>query len=913
VPVKFSCHEPPDPVWASQNLSRLKEAHPGFPWHRLNRAAQKRLNLLLGFSPYATNLLICRKDLLKLFLKDPFPKPWGPITLERQFQQEGLSLKEWRSFALWLRRLKQQEILKILVRDLEGETFSRTVYAISRLADFFLQATLFWLTEHLFSSSLRENFLIIGMGKLGGRELNYSSDIDLVFFYHAAFSQKETFVTLAREILRLMDTLLEGERLFRTDLRLRPGGKEGELVYSLKAGVSYYFFQSHPFERLALVKARPVAGNLRLGKAFLKALRPAIYPRFLDYTYLEHLRDLKGRLAKEALKKGAERDLKIGPGGIREIEFFCQALQMIYGGKEPGLRTRNTLWAIQKLKRKGLLPEEEASFLKKAYIFLRSLEHRLQTVHFRQTHFLPSEKTALLRLARSVGFSGEKALENFEEELRHIRKKVNRIFEGLFQASQTPQNSAPREEILAYWERKKDAGEISETLGLPERLLEDAKNLLETKGPLAPKRRPLLKEIFTKALLKLKNLPSPEKTFARFLSFMERLGGRISFLYALKHQPEKIDALLEIFAKSSFLSHLLEVAPAAAEALFRKEGLPPLAPLLKGKDTEEALSLLRMIKNEEVFRLGYLDLKGKLPLKTLLAKLSSLADFIVEGTFRLAALQNPLPTPLIVLGLGKLGGRELGYRSDLDMIFVAENHENLVPHTKLAQKFLHFLSVPLPEGPGYEVDTRLRPEGRKGPLVVSLKGFLAYYCEEAALWEKMAILRLRPLSGDLSLGKSLIKNLHRLLASQPPGPKEAKEIWQMRLKMEKERSTKGLFNLKVGPGGLADLEFALQWLMLKNLGSLPWEGNFFSALRNLSQKNILSPSEATLLEENYLFLRRLDQLLILLLDKPGEEKEYQPEEIEICEEYLGPGILERLEKVFESNRKLLTKILEVYE
>ncbi len=908
MPAKFACHGPPDPLWAEQNLARLKEAHPAFPWQQLPPAAVKRLENVLGFSPYATNLLVRREDLLKLFLQDPFPKPLGPLTLKKLFFEEGLAQKEWRPFALWLRRLKQQEILKILVRDLEGENFLRTVYAISRLADFFLRASLYWLTEQQFPASLREKFLVLGMGKLGGRELNYSSDIDLIFFYHADLSEKERFIALAREITRLIDTLIEGERLFRTDLRLRPGGKDGELVYSLKAGISYYFYQSHPFERLALVKARPVAGNLRLGKAFLRALRPVVYPRFLDYTYLEHLRDLKARLVKEALKKGAERDLKIGPGGIREIEFFCQALQMIYGGKEPGLRTRNTLWALRKLVSKGLLPAEEARLLREAYIFLRTLEHRLQTIHFRQTYLLPAEEAALLRLARSVGFE---SVESFAAELQKTRQKVSEIFKALFQPSEALKSSSLRDELLAYWEGQKEAQEVAEVLGLPERLLEDAKHLLEARGPLARRRAPLLTEILTEALLRLQKFPEKEKTFARFLSFMERLGGRISFLHALKHQPEKIEALLEIFARSNFLNHLLQATPAAAEALFREEGLPPLEPLLKGKDVEEALSLLRMTKNEELLRLGYLDLKKNLDLRDLLERLSSLADFVVNGTFRLAAVESPpLPTPLAVLGLGKLGSRELGYRSDLDMVFVAENHENLVPHTKLAQKFLHFLTVPLPEGPGYEVDTRLRPEGRKGPLVVSLSGFLTYYREEAAFWEKLAITRLRPLTGDRSLGEKVVREIHRLLASEPPGVREAEETWQMRLKMEKERHTPGLINLKVGRGGLADLEFALQWLLLRNLSLLPWEGNFFRAVKNLKERGILSTEEAELLEGNYLFLRRLEQLLILLLDKHGEEKQYRPEEIKICQEYLGPDILERLEAVFESNRAFLARVLE---
>ena len=907
MPANFACKEPPDPEWAEYNLSRLKEAHPTFAWQDLSEESLFRLKILLGFSPYATNILLRRKEVLTLFLREPFPRPRGPQALWRLFLKEGARLEDWREFARWLRHLKQEEVIKILSQDLAGERLSRTTYALTRLADFFLKAGLFWLTEKVFTPELRPRFLVFALGKHGGRELNYSSDIDLVYFYQGHLREKETFTALARELTRLLDTIIEGERLFRVDLRLRPGGKDGELVYTLKAGLSYYFYHSHPFERLALLRARPVTGDLRLGRAFLRALRPVIYPRFLDYSFLEHLKDLKERISREAARKGAERDLKLGPGGIREIEFFVQAFQVVYGGKDPGLRVRNSLWALRKLARKRIIPEEEAAFLKEAYLLLRNTEHRLQTVHFRQTYLLPTEEAALMRLSRSLGYPGAEA---FLAELERTREGVNRIFRRLFAPKRT--GGGLKEEIEAFFEGKRPAKELSELLGVSAHLLEDARRLARPLGPLGAKRGPILKEILSFALERASRLKEKDKALARFLSFLEKLGGRISFFHALRYHPEKIDDLLAVFEKSQFLSHLLNEAPAAAEALFRQEALPPLEQRLKGKETEEALSLLRLTRNEELFRLGYLDLKEGLSPEALSAELSRLAEEILSHTFALVLREAGLRGGLSVFGMGSLGARELGYRSDLDLVFVSERGEDLVPHTKAAQLFLHYLTTPLPEGPGWPVDTRLRPEGRKGPLVVSLSGFLTYYREEAALWEKLALVRLRPVTGDQALAARVVKEIISLLTASSFGEEEAARVWEMRLKMEKERVTPGLINLKVGPGGLSDLEFALAFLELKNLKKLKrLEGNVLEALALLTERGLLPEEEATRLKENYLFLRRLEQLLVLLLDKAGEEREYRAEEILLTEEFLGQGVMDRLKEAQEENRHFLKKALGV--
>lgn len=898
-----------DEEWARINEERLKEAHPLFPWSAIKAQNARALRLILGFSPYATNLLVRKRSLLELFLKEPFPRPHGTRALLREICSH-LSEGDYRRFALFLREIKQREVIKILTLDLSGEAFPRTVFALSNLAEALLQGGLTWLLQNRFREIAPSSLLVLGMGKLGGRELNYSSDLDLVYFFTGPFHQKETYISLFRELTRLFDALLEGERLFRIDLRLRPGGKEGELAFSLKAGLDYYFYQSHPFERLALIKAKPCAGHISLGKNFLRALRPVIYPRFLDYASLEHIRDLKRRIHQEALKLGAARQIKIGPGGIREIEFFCQSLQMIYGGKYPSLRTRHTLWTLDRLRRLSLIPEKEARDLARAYIFLRTLEHRLQTVYFRQTAALPEEESALLRIARSMGYP---ATEPFMESLEAHRKCVQETFHQLL-APQRPRQTIETAE--AFLNGEEPLSEVAEQLGVSANLLLDLKELTKEKGPLGRKRAPLMRNIVPEIFRYLPQIDSREQALAKLISFLERLGGRISFYYALAHHPSLLKDLLELFARSAFLTHLLFEAPGAAEGLFRSEEGLPKPRLRKSQSPEEALSILRAWRNEELFRLALADLKGKLSITELLEGLSRLAWEYLQLTYRLvcstcATDSRALQTRLSVLGLGKLGSKELGYRSDLDMVFVAlGDQKELLKATKIAQRLLHYLTVPLTEGPGYQVDTRLRPEGRKGPLVVSLEGFINYHQKDSSLWEKLALVRLAPIAGDGSLGKRVCRAVNAILANLKLDEEAVEEIHRMRKLMEEKRTRKDALNLKVGRGGLVDIEFITQWLMLKALKQgLPPCGNVLSALKALEKAGLLKPEASQTLKANYLFLRTLDQKLILLLDKPGEEKHYHPEELELCAPYVGKDVYKRYQEVTEQNRSYFLRLV----
>ncbi len=896
-----------DPHWLEIGLSRLKEAHPDFPWEEIPAASNLLLQRILGFSPYVTNILVRNRTFLDLFRQSPFPRPKGRFALQKELQSLLRGLKDQREVALLLRRIKQREIIKILARDLAGTNFIRTVRALTSLAEATIEVTLKWLKDRL---SFSYPFLVMGMGKLGARELNYSSDIDLIYFYHGPLKAKERAAQLGQTLTFLLDQLLEGERIFRVDLRLRPGGKDGELVYTLKGGLHYYFTQAHPFERLALLKARFCGGDRRLGKGFLRALRPVIYPRYLDYSYLEHLFDLKNRLKREVQKR-AQQDLKLGPGGIREIEFFVQALQMIYGGKFPSLRVRSTLWALDRLKKAALIPTQEAQALKEAYIFMRTLEHRLQSIHFRQTALLPKEPTARQRLALSMGFT---EVEDFENRLKAYQSNTHQIFEALFRPSTPTKSQGEINALIEALFQGESLKEWAAKTGLPEKYLLDIRHLLKAPGALGQKKAQILRSILPDLFTHAFNHP---QALGKFLSFWQRLGGRISFLHALKRHPETIEDLFLVFEKSAFLTHLLTEIPQVAEALLEPEATEKdIRQAVSKRSYETALGLLRLYRNETIFRLGLADLKGKISLEELLEALSDLALFVLQETWRITlsrlkeekALEAP---PMVVLGVGKIGSRELGYRSDLDLLFIYQGDlNNIVPATKVAQRLLFYLSTPLPEGPGYQVDTRLRPEGRKGPLAVSVEGFIHYYQKQADLWEKLALVRGRPLVGDKELCSFINQGLLKALQGAY-GLQEAQRVYNMRLRMEKERTKPSSINPKVGFGGLADLEFALQWLSLKHLPEIPslLGQSVLKSTTILEQAGFLTREQAYLIKNNYLFLRTLEQKLILLLDKSGEEKEYSPHELDLLTPYLGQDVYQNYQQITRQNRSLLRDIL----
>ena len=382
-------------------------------------SGQELAKRIEAFSPYLTQ--VSRRDpalAQELFEQGGFQQRHSRSQLIRKFRKRLNGIDDFQTFALALRQIKQEVVLRIAARDLSGlAKFRETVQDLSALAEVSLQEALGFLQKDFTKTASRPavseregGLLILALGKFGGEELNFSSDIDLIFLYQplrnrepSPLEQKEQFLYLARKVVQAMGSLIGGDQVFRVDLGLRPGGKDSELVISLDSALEYYQTEARTWERMALIKARPVAGNLLLGKTFLKEVLPVVYRKYVDYTVLADIRAMKEKILEEAgshWMKG--EDIKLGPGGIREVEFVAQSLQMVFGGRIPALQERNTLKALEKLKEQGLLPNREFRDLTQAYVFLRTLEHRLQMVHQRQTHSLPKEPSALASLAREM-------------------------------------------------------------------------------------------------------------------------------------------------------------------------------------------------------------------------------------------------------------------------------------------------------------------------------------------------------------------------------------------------------------------------------------------------------------------------------------------------------------------------------
>ncbi len=896
------------PEAAERYLERLRENLGEETYRRvLSSPNLPHLIRLFRFSPYAGNLLTSREEILSPFLEPEVLRPLGQRELEAFIQSHLRSGADFRETAHLFRTVKQREILKILALDLAGASFEITVRRISRLAEVLLRQAL----SHLASLAglPTGSLLVLAFGKFGGRELNYASDIDLAYF-HARDLSKTAVIQLFEHLTRLLDALVEGDRIWRVDLRLRPGGKESELSLSLDYAREYYLYRTHPFERLALIRARPVAGHLATGYALLEELRPVIYPRYLDFAYLEHIRDLKERIRREARRKKAEEDLKIGEGGIREVEFLIQALQSIYGGKHPELRTRKVLAALLRLSRLGILKAEEAQSLREAYIFLRTVEHRVQTRYFQQTFKLPRETAALRSLAESLGFEDE---DQFLERLKEVRRRVSEAFSA-FLAPTCPRE---RSELLREMRTALLSGEglsrLAACTSLPEHLLVELHRKLRAGGPVFKRRAEFLKELLTPFMEAVLSSESPSRALARGLTFFERLGGRFALFSAFKEHPERLKKLIRLLTASEYLWRQLEAQPALAEVFFEPEislEREDFRRKIMAQPYDEALSGLRTLKNETLVAVAARYLEGQIGIEEVMRRLTRVAEIFTGLTYEITRrrleeeLGRRLPGGFAVLALGKLGAREMGYRSDLDLLFVYEGPDEMAYlSAKLAQRFLSYLSLKLAGGEGYPVDARLRPEGRKGPLTVPLTGLLHYYHEEADLWELVAATRMRFIVGSRDLGKRVENGLRRILSERALSAEDRRRLFEMRLYMERERGREDseTFNPKLGRGALADLEFLAALTHLETLREHP------DFVETHTPELLKLLPEGEILRKHYYFLREVGERLILLYDPLEEDPVYPRDCLGALEKWLGPELNQRYEEITHYNRKILER------
>ncbi len=985
-----------DPDAALNNLERLTATVPAdllIPVLR-EEASRGHLLTILGASGFLTGILCRKPD----YFSDLFPG--GELTrrktTEAMLPELRLLVPDGADFAALqagLRRYKAREILRIGSRDLCGLAEMAEVTAeLSDLAAASLQRA-YEISDALlrreFGAPLLEaggeaEFTIFGMGKLGGRELNFSSDIDLIYFYSSELGETagiddgvggkrnrlhlhQYFVKLGELISRALHEPTADGFVFRVDLRLRPEGERGEMANSVRGAEVYYESWGQSWERAAMLKARPLAGSIPLGEGLLRNLDPFIYRRFLDYGMVEDIKTMKQKIDHSlAREREGEQNIKLGRGGIREIEFFIQALQLIYAGKKPALRERNSLKALELLRRERLVEEAAFSTLREAYIFLRNVEHRIQVVQERQTQSLPTRDEELRALARRCGFSDRAS---FEKELERHRAGVQAIFRDLFYTPEEEIREEVRPEVAILFDPTADSDLVKDLLeekGFknPDGAY-DALVVLRDGGPrvhLTERTRRLLGRIAPLLMQEVLDSPEPDMAFLNLERFLSALRARGTFYALLAENREIIKLLISLFGTSLFLSRIFIQHPEILDALVSRsyarifKERPAIAADLDelfgaGRDYEARLDLLRRFRNEEFLRIALNDISGQIGLKEVSQQLSCLAEVCLEKAMEMAREElipryglpfcntgtaDEHPADFAVLGMGKLGGAELNYHSDLDIIFIYEGEGENRPvegtdperfrsltnpeyFARLAQRVISVLTLMTREGCVYQIDTRLRPSGNQGPLVTSLAAYRRYHQDTAQVWERQALTKARVVAGPTDFA-ARIEALNQELVYERPVPEGlAEEIARLRGRMETEIAKEGAetFNIKTGRGGMVDVEFLVQYLQLLHGGTKPAlrQNGTMKALDELHREKLLDEADYQALSSGYQFLRRLENKLRILHDHSISELSGERDYLAKLARRLGyPDRPRRPEQVFlEDYREVTEKIRAVFD
>ena len=834
-----------------------------------------------------------------------------------------------------IRSYKQREHLRIGIRDLLAlDHVPVLLEELSHLADAVIQGTLQVVEGEmegrygmpLTPQGERAAFTVMGLGKLGGMELNFDSDVDLIYVYETekgetsgskVVGNHEYFVRLCEALTKALSAITPQGQMYKVDLRLRPEGNRGDIVLPLRSYEIYYESWGQTWERAALVKARPVAGDPSLGKAFLETVRPFVYRRYLDFKALDEVRELKVKIDAQAKAKGGY-DVKLGRGGIREIEFVTQAIQLIYGGKEPWLRERSTLRALHRIMGKGLLSKEDYQTLSTAYIFLRKLENRLQMVDCLQTHRLPMDSKGKGRIAKMMGYRRDPAL-SLEGDLRAYREGVHTIFQRFF-------SPAREEEELVYMEEE----ELEEVLvshgfrDLP-RALRNIRTLMDGKAFEHPS--PEAKALFVRILPRL--LEEASKTVRpdwaldhlEALASVQREGRRTFYSFLLENEGV-MGLLVKVFGSSAYLSHHLVSHPELVDYLEDLQflyGLKALEELEKELEEDlrangvvsfsDRLDELRRWKHREIFRIGMGDLFSNFPLQKITHLWTKVADVVVRRLW--AWLTKGDDVPFCVLALGKWGGRELTYHSDLDMVFIVKGGG--ARESRLAVELVRALSSVSSEGALFKVDLRLRPHGAHGEMVYPLEDFGRYLVRSARLWERQAMVKARSVAGDPVLQREVLEMIQSWVYESPLSPDSNKKIWDMRLKMEEELA-QGPHHTKYSAGGLVDLEFMVQYWQLLGGKGYPQvrRTSTLGALAGLLRSGMVDEDLHRRVRGGYLFLRRVENRLRVMYDVPFSRIPKEEERERLARSLgfsTGKEFMEAYGEVTRGNRELLKEVL----
>jgi glutamate-ammonia-ligase adenylyltransferase len=805
-----------------------------------------------------------------------------------------------------IRRFRRRETLRIGARDLIGRaTVEETTLELSNLADVCLQAVFEIALESLRATyklkgdaaAASGRFSVIGMGKLGGQELNYSSDVDVIFVYGEegnltpTLTNHQFFTKLAEEIIRAVAAPGAEGNIFRIDLRLRPEGKSGPLVRSLDSCENYYAEFGETWERMALIKARPVAGDAAIGSAFVEMVQPFVYTRHAGGNVIQQMAVLKKRIEEEVVREGQlTRHVKLGIGGIREIEFIAQSFQVLRGARLAQLRDRSTLRTLAVLVRTKTLTAEEAATLADAYRFLRNVEHRLQMEMELQTHTIPDEEHALYRLARSLGFDSVKKFlavqeahtsavrKIYESVLSNAGGGVTRATEMLLAADQLP-------EALAH------AGftDVPAAVKVVENLWHGPGF-----GHVSQRTKELFVQVFATLLGWASQVADPDVALARFDKFVNAYGSRGLLYEIFAGNPRLVEMLMRLGDASRYLSDALARQPELFDGIVRgvvlsdPKSLQRMSEELRaaGPEGVDPMETARQWKRSEMVRLGIEDVMELADIEQTHAEMTSLAETCLRFAFERARTDLKLDgVPFTVIGMGKFGGMELGYGADLDVLFVGgTGTSDQAEASRLASRVMDFMGRQTSAGSLFVVDPRLRPDGEKGTLASSLEAHRDYYGKRAQLWERQALVKARFVAGDAPLGRDFIRMTHDVLYGRALTAEELEEIKQMRRRIETERGDRQHPDLefKAGPGGLVDVEFLTQALQLLHGQAHPQLriAHTLAVLNRLTALGIIEEEPSAVLRHNYVFLRRIESVLrrvenISVSKIPADDREQQ--------------------------------------
>jgi glutamate-ammonia-ligase adenylyltransferase len=832
------------------------------------------------YSRFARQSLEARPE-LREELERAAHSAWTRETMQSFLRSQVLD--DERALHAALRNMRRRVLLRTMARDLSGHADLQEVCR-----------TMSWLAEAAIGAALdlleadggaRQKLIVVGMGKLGGGELNVSSDVDLIFLYPdegasggADISNLEHFTRIGRRLIAALAEITEDGFVFRVDMRLRPWGDAGPLATSFDALEEYLVTQGREWERYAWIKARPLSGERH--DELAAVVRPFVYRKYLDYGAFAAMRELHAQIRAEVERRDLADQIKLGPGGIREIEFVAQAFQLIRGGRDPALQARPTLQVLSLLEQKRLLPGAAVAELRDAYVFLRRLEHRIQYLDDAQTHELPERVEDRALVAAAMGFGSWDA---FLAALNGHRARVSWHFEQVFAIEERPRHalaplwhgepSAPRLAELGFRDAEASARRLgvvrsgARYAGLPQASRERFDALV-----------PLLIEACAAQ-------DDPDATLARSLEFAETISRRAAYLALLDEHPAVLARLAQLLGSSSWAAEYLGRHPILLDELLDAQAL--LAPpdwsafarelrarlMTLGDDAERQMDWMREAHHAQVFRLLAQDLAGVLGVEHLADHLSDLADVMLQLALELCWKQLRVrhrdEPRFAVVGYGKLGGKELGYASDLDIIFLYEDPEDMAPeiYARLAQRMSTSLTSRTAAGLLFDIDLRLRPDGASGLLVSSLEAFQRYQRESAWTWEHQALSRARYCAGEAAVGAAFELERRSVLRTRREPGKLREDVLSMRTQLlEGHPNASDSFDLKHDRGGMIDIEFMVQYLVLAQAHAHPEltanDGNI--ALLKLAAKLELIPAaSAESVGDAYREFRRLQHRLRL--------------------------------------------------